>query len=77
MNLVFEYFYQDLTLVSKEELRDSINICVANLPDLIIDYPNGKQYACSIIVKAVELSIMTKEDGEKYTTHIQNLDSSF
>ena len=48
-NLVFEYFLNEQSLISKEELLESINICVAHLPDLIIDYPNGKQYACRLI----------------------------
>jgi len=49
MKLVFQYFYLDEKIVDASEILESINLCVANLPDLIIDYPNAKQYARELI----------------------------
>ena len=49
LNLAFEYFYEDQKLLDKKEMFDAVNVCCANLPDLIIDYPNSKQYATEMI----------------------------
>jgi len=46
---VYEYFYTDQKILNGKELHESINVCVANLPDLIIDYPNAKPYSIEII----------------------------
>lgn len=37
----------------------SVNVCVANLPDLIIDYPNAKLYANEMIEKSYSYKVMT------------------
>lgn len=47
---------------------------MACLPDLIIDYPNAKNYASEIFAMAVKHEVMTEEDQEKYNTHIENLE---
>ena len=52
-----------------------MNVCVANLPDLIIDYPNAKLYANEMIEKSFSYKVMTKAEKDKYLAHIQNLDS--
>lgn len=57
MKLVFEYFYIQEKIVDAFEILESINLCVAHLPDLIIDYPNAKQYARELIGMAQELQI--------------------
>ena len=49
MKLVFQYFYLDEKIVDTFEILESINLCIAHLPDLIIDYPNAKQYARELI----------------------------
>jgi len=49
-------------------------VCVACLPDLIIDYPNAKIYANEIFTLAVKHEVMTNEEEEKYKKHIQNLE---
>jgi len=43
---------------------------VACLPDLIIDYPNAKDYANEIFTFAVKYGIMTVEIEEQYKKHI-------
>ena len=53
-----------------KELLESINISVAYLPDLIIDYPNAGIYASEIMDKAVEYQIMSGAEAEKYKLHI-------
>ena len=75
MGLVYQYFFKEKQILTKEEMKDSVNICVANLPDLIIDYPKGKEYACLIIDKSVQFDIISKDEGEKYMMHIDALDS--
>mmetsp|Transcript_11697 Transcript_11697/g.17745 ORF Transcript_11697/g.17745 Transcript_11697/m.17745 type:complete len:351 (-) Transcript_11697:38-1090(-) len=75
LDLVFNYFHKEQNLVSAGELRESVNICVANLPDLIIDYPKAREYAKEIIGKAVEFELFPEADAEKYCQHIDNLES--
>jgi len=50
---------------------------VANLPDLIIDYPKAKQYATEILLAAVKHNIMQQEFADKYIKHIENLDDDY
>ena len=50
---------------------------MAHLPDLVVDYPNAKLYAYEIIGKAQEFNIFSKEDAEKYKSHIEKIDSWF
>ena len=66
MALVFEYFFDDQKLLTADQMVESVNICMANLPDLIVDYPNAKLYANEIIDKALAYKILTQVDAEKY-----------
>ena len=76
MKLVFQYFYLDEKIVDASEILESINLCVANLPDLIIDYPNAKQYARELIEEGQQLGIFINEETkEKYLRHIDNLEN--
>lgn len=74
LTLVLEYFFKESDLLPKAQLLESINVCVANLPDLVIDYPNAAKYAGEIFEKAVEFDIMTKEEEEKYNEHIKKME---
>lgn len=51
--LVFEFFHVEAALLDKQQMLEAINVCVACLPDLIIDYPNAKIYAQEIFTLAV------------------------
>lgn len=51
-----------------------MNVCVAYLPDLIIDYPNAKIYANEIFELSVKHGILTTEDEAKYKNHTENLE---
>ena len=76
MKLVFQYFYLDEKIVDASEILESINLCVANLPDLIIDYPNAKQYARELIEEGQQLVIFINEETkEMYLRHIDNLEN--
>lgn len=75
IGLVFDCFYSEAKLLDNEQMRESINVCVACLPDLIIDYPNAKNYANEIFADAVKHGIMTEEEEGKYKTHIDNLEA--
>ena len=76
MKLVFQYFYLDEKIVDASEILESINLCVAHLPDLIIDYPNAKQYARELIEEGQQLGIFINEETkEKYLRHIDNLEN--
>ena len=74
---MYEYFYTSEKVIDDKKLLESVNVCVANLPDLIIDYPNAKLYASEIISKSVKYNLMTQEAADKYIKHIDNLDSWF
>lgn len=47
---------------------------MAYLPDLIIDYPNARQYAKEILTRAVKHNIMEQQQANKYVKHIDNID---
>ena len=74
LNLCFEYFFLDLKLLDGEEMLESVNVCVAHLPDLIIDYPNAKSYALDLVKMSATYKIIAEEDAEKYLKHIESLD---
>jgi hypothetical protein len=74
ISLVYEFFYKEAELISQKELMESLNVCVACLPDLIIDYPNAKTYSCEIFQMAVSYGVMTTDEEVKYNKHIQNLE---
>lgn len=73
--MVFDYFYKEEKLIDDTELVEGINVCVAHLPDLIIDYPNARQYAIEIVSRAVKHEVLDKLHGDKYIKHIENIDS--
>ena len=58
INLVFEYFFEDQKIIDGPKLLESVNVMCANLPDLIIDYPNAKLYANEILQKSVGYKII-------------------
>ena len=53
-------------MLDNKQMLESVNICVANLPDLIVDYPNAKLYANEIINKGQTYKIFTDAEAEKY-----------
>ena len=55
-------------------MLESVNVCVAHLPDLIIDYPNAKKYALDLVKMSATYKIIADEDAEKYLKHIESLD---
>jgi hypothetical protein len=75
LNLAYEYFYEDLKLLDSKQMLDSVNVCCANLPDLIIDYPNAKLYANEMIAKSLQHKIMTEAESTKYIAHIEGLEA--
>lgn len=58
INMIFGYFYKEEKLIDNKQLIEGINVCVAHLPDLIIDYPNARQYAILIVKRAVDHEVM-------------------
>ena len=57
-------------------MKDSINVCVANLPDLAVDYPKAPEYAKEMLNKAAELNVIDKDSAALYASHIENIDKS-
>ena len=51
----------------------SINVCVANLPDLTIDYPNARAYATEMLQKAKEYKVIDADSAALYVSHIENM----
>jgi len=41
--------------------------------DVLIDYPNAKDYANQMFIRLGELGILQKEMIEKYQKHVENL----
>jgi hypothetical protein len=77
LDLVFDFFLKDEKLLSQKDMKESINVCVAHLPDLIIDYPNARPYANEMLDRAVGEEIMNKQEAEKYRQHIAKLGDEF
>jgi len=74
ISLVFDYFFREQKLVNDSEMKESVNVCVANLPDLVIDYANAAKYAVELISKAKDYGILSQDEEEKYKDHIKNLE---
>ena len=70
ISLVFEIFHVEEKLLDKQQMVEAVNVCVACLPDLIIDYPNAKTYAQEIFSLAVLHKVMTAQEEERYNLHI-------
>jgi hypothetical protein len=77
LNLVFEFFFTEEKLLKSKDLLESINVCVAWLPDLIVDYPNASLYARELMDKAVEFKVMNEAEAEKYKQHIEKLGNEY
>jgi len=75
ISLVFDYFFKEQKLVDDSEMKESVNVCVANLPDLVIDYANAAKYAVELIVKAKNYGILSQDEEDKYKDHIKNLEN--
>tara|TARA_B110000285_G_C14908536_1_gene506747 strand:+ start:513 stop:803 length:291 start_codon:yes stop_codon:yes gene_type:complete len=74
ISLVFDYFFTEEKLVDAAEMKESVNVCVANLPDLVIDYANAAKYAVELIIKAKKYGILSQDEEDKYKDHIKNLE---
>lgn len=49
-------------------------MALANFADLMIDYPNSKDYAFGVFDKLKDLGIFTDEQFAKYRQHVKNLE---
>ena len=47
---------------------------MANFVDMMIDYPNSKQYAYGMFDKLTEMGVMTDDQNSKYKQHCENLE---
>ena len=47
---------------------------MANFVDMMIDYPNSKQYAFGMFDKLAEMGVMTESQNAKYKQHCENLE---
>ena len=48
-------------------------MCVANLPDLTIDYPNARAYGIEMLHKAKELKVIDADSAALYVSHVENM----
>jgi len=53
---------------------EAINVSLANFLDMMIDYPNSKQYAYAMFDKLTEMGVMTTDQNSKYKLHCDNLE---
>ena len=51
-----------------------VNVSLANFVDMMIDYPNSKQYAFGMFDKLAEMGVMTESQNAKYKQHCENLE---
>ena len=51
-----------------------MNVSLANFADLMIDYPNSKEYAFSMFNKMRELDLFTADQLQRYKQHVENLE---
>ena len=48
-------------------------MCVANLPDLTIDYPNASQYAIEMLQKSKEMNVIDNDTCDLYISHVERV----
>lgn len=74
-SLVLDQFYSDRKLFQAQDLIEGINVSISNFVDMLIDYPNSKQYANEMFDKLLEMGVMTKDQNQLYKQHIENLEN--
>lgn len=52
-----------------------VNVSLANFADLMIDYPNSKEYAFNMFSKMKELGLFSQDQLELYKQHLDNLEN--
>jgi hypothetical protein len=70
LSLVIDTFYLQESLFTSEDLTESVNVAMVNFSDMIIDYPNAKDYAFGLFDKLNELNLLTGEELTKYKQHV-------
>lgn len=73
LRLVLEYFYVDQKLLDNNEMKNALNVCIANLPDLAIDYPNASQYAIEMLQKMKEMTVIDNDTADLYVSHVERV----
>lgn len=73
-SLVIDHFYLSEKLFTSEDLTESVNVAMVNFSDMIIDYPNAKEYAFGLFDKLNELGMLSGEMLTKYKQHVVQLE---
>ena len=47
---------------------------LANFVDMLIDYPNSKQYAFGMFDKLKDMGVMSQDQNNLYKKHCENLE---
>ena len=74
LSLVVDHFYLKEKLFTGSDLLESVNVSMVNFSDMIIDYPNAKDYAFGLFEKLTELTLLSKDMLPKYKQHVIHLE---
>lgn len=75
LSLVVDHFYLKEKLFEGKDLMEAVNVSMVNFCDMVIDYPNSKDYAFGMFDRLCELELLASDMLEKYKLHVINLES--
>jgi len=67
------HLYMEAKLFEGKDLVESVNVSMANFLDMLIDYPNSKDYAFGVFEKLNEMELLSADLVSKYKQHVENL----
>jgi len=72
-SLVIDKFYLEDKLLEDNDLIEGVNVSMGNFQDMLIDYPNAKDYVFGMFDKLHQLSLLTETQLANYKKHVENL----
>lgn len=72
-SLVIDKFYLEEKLLEDNDLIEGVNVSMGNFQDMLIDYPNAKDYVFGMFDKLHQLSLLTETQLANYKKHVENL----
>jgi len=66
LSLVVDHFYLKEKLFEGKDFLEAVNVSMVNFCDMLIDYPNSKDYAFSMFDKLCEMDLLSPEMLPKY-----------
>lgn len=72
-SLVIDKFYVEEKLLESNDLIEGVNVSMGNFQDMLIDYPNAKEYVFGMFDKLHSLDLLDETQLANYKKHVENL----